>query len=459
MYPMNPWQQQMGGYQPQMQAPQWMQERQQAQQQYAPQRDQMNQIAGKMGMLQEQYKGAGSEQQAGIQGRIDKLQGRATKMEADLNPAGTTGADRAGMGWRKTRREAKGLGGMGGGAQPEPAQMPGGGQSMWNAFNPWAGGAARIAKDPNNPAWVAQNQAQQAYMQSLPRDNTDSMGGGFGGGDRWWSADGMAYGKAYLGNDTPNPAMQAQMQQAMQAAMGQRGGGGMMQGGGGWGGGFNPMQGRGGERQSLIGKFDPSTAMYNPFTDPNVQQGGPMWTGSMGGPNGFQMNGGWGGPMGGETGAQRPGMEYRQDRRQARQGGAQPEPGRMSQPYNPQAGAAPQQQGFGNGSNAGFGQSIGSRGTDMYDTPFGMMVASSSGNSGVYKVNGATDGRMYHYDPNNLNAGDDPSGWKSMTEDQYRSYGDHQYNAPNAGNAAAAGQQRENFYRLGESPAFLAKRR
>lgn len=296
-----------GGYQPQMQAPQWMQERQQAQQQYAPQRDQMGQLGDRLGVLKEQFKGAGTEDQAGITARMGKLQGRMDKMQTTMQPEGATGADRPGMGWRKTRRE-------GGDAAPQMA-------------------------------WP---QMQQ---------------GGYGQG---WG-----------------------------------------------GGGFNPQ----------------------------MQQMAQMYGGMGYGDSGYGGGGGYGGGY-------------------AQPQGVQAEPyqqAQTSQAYNPQAAqAAPQApqprapQGFGNGSNAGFGQSIGSRGTDNYDTKFGTLTNFSGGHANVYKQMGGDENQLYNYNPQ--------QGWKGMTLDEYKGYGDTNYASPQQ-YGAAAGQQRENFYRLGESPAFLANQR
>lgn len=47
------------------------------------------------------------------------------------------------------------------------------------------------------------------------------------------------------------------------------------------------------------------------------------------------------------------------------------------------------------------------------------LVTSSGGNSNVYKVNGQSGDDLYHYDPN--------QGWKHMTLDEYRGYGDYDY--------------------------------
>lgn len=94
-------------------------------QQYQPQApsgaDQGNaridKLRNRVSNLQEQWKGAGTEQQAGIQGRIDQMQGRI-------------------KGLRQDRRQGEGLyaqpqagaQGQQGGAQPEPARYGGGNQ-------------------------------------------------------------------------------------------------------------------------------------------------------------------------------------------------------------------------------------------------------------------------------------------------------------------------------------------
>lgn len=103
----------------------------------AQKRDQMqgrvDNLQGRIGTLQEQYKGAGSDQQAGIQNRINTLQGRMGDIQGKMDAGG--GANRMGMEYRRERRQAKNAGTydpQAQGGQPEPAMMQGG-------FNPWGG--------------------------------------------------------------------------------------------------------------------------------------------------------------------------------------------------------------------------------------------------------------------------------------------------------------------------------
>ncbi len=70
---------------------------------------------------------------------------------------------------------------------------------------------------------------------------------------------------------------------------------------------------------------------------------------------------------------------------------------------------------------------------DMFQTQFGMLTRDSGGNSNVFKKNGASDDMRYHWDPQN--------GWRTMTLDKYRSYGDYNYQDPTSSveNARKAG--------------------
>ncbi len=112
------------------------------------------------------------------------------------------------------------------------------------------------------------------------------------------------------------------------------------------------------------------------------------------------------------TGAQRPGMQYRQDRRQARQGGNE-----MAQAGQPQGGAPSWYE------------------AGSFDTPFGNLVQSSVGNGNIYKQNGSDGQSLYHYDPN--------VGWKHMTQQEYMGYNNPAdfYQDPNQYAAAAGGNK------------------
>jgi hypothetical protein len=112
------------------------------------------------------------------------------------------------------------------------------------------------------------------------------------------------------------------------------------------------------------------------------------------------------------TGAQRPGMQYRQDRRQARRGGNE-----MAQAGQPQGGAPSWYE------------------AGSFDTPFGNLVQSSVGNGNIYKQNGSDGQSLYHYDPN--------VGWKHMTQQEYMGYNNPAdfYQDPNQYAAAAGGNK------------------
>jgi len=150
----------------------WRASRREQQGQLANQQNRMGNMQDRMYNLQEQYKGAGSDQHAGIQGRMDRLQGRMDRLQGNMGDPNATGANRAGMGWRQERRQAKrdgsydpnaqggyGIGGLGawgfsqgGGmseedmrnAKPMPMPMPmlpGGREPgrITGGFNPWGG--------------------------------------------------------------------------------------------------------------------------------------------------------------------------------------------------------------------------------------------------------------------------------------------------------------------------------
>lgn len=118
------------------------------------------------------------------------------------------------------------------------------------------------------------------------------------------------------------------------------------------------------------------------------------------------------------TGADRPGFEYRADRRALKQAkGGQPPAPEAAAPAAPQTPAA--QQGLASG--LGWANQVnGTPGQEtirgFYDTPFGRLTSSSGGNANIFKQQGGDESTLYHYDPN--------QGWKSMTQQEYRGYGD-----------------------------------
>lgn len=177
-YMMNP----MGGGMNNYWSPQRMQNAQpmgmysQDAMQGAQKRDQMqgrvDNLQGRIGNLQEQYKAAGSDQQAGIQNRINTLQGRMGDLQGKMDAGG--GANRMGMEYRRERRQAKNAGTydpQAQGGQPEPAMWQGG-------MMPGMGGS-------------------RGYMLPDGSFSNTSMGGmgfggmGFGGYGGWQSGGGM----------------------------------------------------------------------------------------------------------------------------------------------------------------------------------------------------------------------------------------------------------------------------
>lgn len=71
------------------------------------------------------------------------------------------------------------------------------------------------------------------------------------------------------------------------------------------------------------------------------------------------------------------------------------------------------------------------------------LVQSSGGNSNVYKVNGGSEDQLYYYDPQ--------YGWRHMTGDEYKGYGDYNYYNPAQSQAdmKAAGAQTNEFWANG----------
>jgi len=110
-------------------------------------------------------------------------------------------------------------------------------------------------------------------------------------------------------------------------------------------------------------------------------------------------------------GANRPGMEYRQERRQANGQAQQQAPQQQQGAGIPgydgwYSGQAPQHQ---------QGQAPSAYKGGFYNTPFGMLTTASVGDGRIFQQNGGGD-LLYNYNPD--------QGWKSMTQDEYRGYGD-----------------------------------
>lgn len=126
----------MGGgfqqYQPQVEPMQYSQGAMKDMQRRDRMEGRVGNLNDRIGALQEQYKGAGSGDQAGIQDRISALQGRATGLQGKLDAG--TGANRIGMQYRRERRQMQNAGGYNPQAQmqqPPPFSMFGmGGMGM-----------------------------------------------------------------------------------------------------------------------------------------------------------------------------------------------------------------------------------------------------------------------------------------------------------------------------------------
>lgn len=262
----------------------------------------IDKLRGRVSNLQEQMKGAGTEQMAGMQARMDQMQGRI-------------------KGLRQDRRQGEGLY-----AQPAAGAQGQGDQNYWTADR--------------------MRNAKPMPMPTMPGGGNLSYGGGMGMGGGMPQFGGMNYGGG----------MQSWMQQPM---------------------------------------------MYGGYNS-GANQTGLAEQGQM------------------PTGAQRPGMQYRQDRRQALQGG------------NEMAQAGQQQGGAPSWYEAG-----------SFDTPFGNLVQSSVGNGNIYKQNGSDGQSLYHYDPT--------QGWKHMTQQEYMGYNNPAdfYQDPNQYAAAAGGNKSQMQMRNG----------
>jgi hypothetical protein len=276
---------------------------------------------------------------------MDALQGRMDKVQGNMGDPNATGADRAGMGWRQERRQAKRDGSYDPNAQPQDDMI-------------YLGGSATF----------------------------DESGGGYGmGGNRG--------GWGGFGGGMPGMGMYGHSRGVMPGAMG--------------------------INQGFSG-FNTGNSMSMPGGMQSWGMGG-MGGGGMGGmggynpPQGGQMQGSAPAPQG----AQRPGMEYRQDRRQARRQGG-PEASSMPQP----------QQGGWNPLTTPT--SMG----NVFQTGWGNLVPSSTGNQNVFQREGDPS-MLFHYDPNAADGAGAKGGWKSMTPDAYSGYGDYNYQDPRQFGAAA----------------------
>lgn len=109
-------------------------------------------------------------------------------------------------------------------------------------------------------------------------------------------------------------------------------------------------------------------------------------------------------------------------------GANQQQPGKTGQPAT---GAQQQQQGT--PAQTGVPQSFYESG--VYDTPWGTLVQDSGGQGNVFRrlgANGADDGMRFHYDPRaaGTDGAGQKAGWKSMTVDAMRGYGNYNYANP-----------------------------
>lgn len=148
---------QWGGY-----APQYQQQAQPQQMTGAQRGDaRLQKLTGRIGDLQEQYKGAGTEQQAGIQNRIGKLQGRAKGLRQDR---------RRGQGLYQPQTAQ--------GGQPEPMQLPQGGAGYggyggWG-MSPWGGYRPQTSTMGAPQGQQGAGRQQSAQSQGGPAQNPGS---------------------------------------------------------------------------------------------------------------------------------------------------------------------------------------------------------------------------------------------------------------------------------------------
>jgi len=105
----------------------------------------------------------------------------------------------------------------------------------------------------------------------------------------------------------------------------------------------------------------------------------------------------------------------------------------------------------GGGGGPGGGAPGGFYEAGVYDTPWGTLVQDSGGQGNVFRrlgANGADDGMRFHYDPRaaGTDGAGQKAGWKSMTIDAMRGYGDYNYANPYE-HAAAAGARKTEWER------------
>lgn len=269
--------------------------------------------------------------------------------------------------------------------------------------------------DPNADVWsmTGVNSVLAPGSKVKPRYGVVGGNGGYGYG---------MVGQDYSGPlaDDPRGLVRNLRQQRRQLnRMGHaRGGPGVVNGPGGFGpktGGAGTVTGGSG------GQFGPAGDDMNNFKGQPAGGSGGGATGGAGTTTGGQ---------GGKWGAPPPAAG-------ANTGGASPEPALLS------GGAA-------GGGGTGFGTTPGSGGPPSqalldslstylpsnFNSPFGQLVVSSGGNGNVFKKLEGDDGRLYHWDPQN--------NWRSMTQDEYRGYGDYNYQDPRQ-HAAAAGGIKQDF--------------
>jgi len=366
----------------------WRASRREQQGQLANQQNRMGNMQDRMYNLQEQYKGAGSDQHAGIQGRMDRLQGRMDRLQGNMGDPNATGANRAGMGWRQERRQAKRDG----------------------SYDPNAQASYQQGGSPMDPQYMARRAAMAAQNAPYRANGMDysqmaePAGGNYAGmrepGFNPWGGMGNMvpnlppgqrgnWGQQWA-NTNPNQAL-------LDSGMGGNGFGGP---GGGMQGGFNPWGG-------MFG---------NGFGNPG------------GGYAGWQTGGGVGGGMGHAALVPPPTPQQMQEINAAGALRSQRQ-GRPS-PYNPSAPPATPQMGGWNPLTTPT--SMG----NMFETQWGRLVPSSTGNQNVFQREG--DPSMYfHYDPSAQDGVGAMGGWKSMSPEAYAGYGDYAYKDPRQFGAAA----------------------
>lgn len=85
---------------------------------------------------------------------------------------------------------------------------------------------------------------------------------------------------------------------------------------------------------------------------------------------------------------------------------------------------------------------------DIFNTPYGQLTTSSSGNGNLFKRVGGDENDLYQYNPETSGAGDSPSGWKRLGANAAR-YGDYNYPSPTTSmaRAQAAGAVKSQYGR------------